>query len=61
MEKIMISKLINWILSFFRKSSVTPNLDQKIAASKKEIKAIDRELEKDYTTVDEALKEFKKE
>jgi hypothetical protein len=57
----MIRKFIDWILSFFRKPSVTADLDKKIAASKKSIKAIDKELEKDYTTVDEALKEFNKE
>jgi len=57
----MIRRFIDWILSFFRKPSVTSDLDKKIADSKKEIKAIDKELEKDYTTVDEALKEFNKE
>ena len=57
----MIRKFIDWILSLFRKPSVTPDFDRKIAASKKSIKAIDKELEKDYTTVDEALKEFNKE
>jgi len=57
----MIRKFIDWILSFFSKPSVTPDFDRKIADSKKSIKAIDKELEKDYTTVDEALKEFNKE
>ena len=56
---IVIARFLRWLLSFFEKSH-SPVLDKQIADKKAEIKAIDKELEKKYTTVDEALEEFKK-
>jgi hypothetical protein len=55
----MIARFLRWLLSFFEKSP-SPKLDQQISDIKTEIKSIDKELEKDYTTVDESLEEFKK-
>lgn len=55
----MIARFLRWLLKFFEKSPST-GLDKQISDTKKEIKAIDNELEKEYTTVEDALKEFKK-
>lgn len=55
----MIRRFLRWLLSFFE-NSPSPGLDKEIADKKKEIKAIDKELEKEYSTVEDAMKEFKK-
>jgi len=54
----MLKKIINWILNLFRKSE-TPELDAKIEEKKDRIKDIDKELEKEYNDVDDAIEELK--
>lgn len=54
----MIMKIINWILGLFTKSE-TPKFEKEIKEKKKAIKELDKEIEKEYDSVDEAMKEFK--
>ncbi len=54
----MIKKIILFILSLFGTESKTKELDEKIEKAEKKIKAIDKELEKEYTSPEEALEEW---
>ena len=54
----MITKFINWFLGLFYKSE-TPKFDKEIKDKKAKIKKLDKELDEEYTSVDEAMKEFK--
>ena len=54
----MLKRIINWILGLFRKSE-TPHLDKALEKKKDKIKELDKELEEGYTTVEEALDEWK--
>lgn len=54
----MLSNIINFIMSFFRTKSETPEIDAKIKDKKKKIKELDKELKEGYDSVDEALDEW---
>lgn len=52
-----IKRSLNWLLSFFQ--SETPELDEKINQKKKEVEAIDKELENEYDSVKDSMEEWK--
>jgi flagellar motility protein MotE (MotC chaperone) len=54
----IIKKIINWIMGLFQKPE-TPELDKKIDDTKERIKKIDKELEVEYTEIEESKKEWK--
>jgi len=53
-----MTALINWFLRLFQKDE-TSKFDEAIKEAREELKGIDKDKKPDYTTGEEALKEWK--
>jgi len=60
MGGIMIADFIKWIIGLFTSTDTTPEIDKKIEDRKDTIKKLDEELDKEYNSVEEGMKEWEK-
>lgn len=56
----MIADFIKWIIGLFTSTDITPEIDKKIEDRKDTIKKLDKELKKEYNSVEEGMKEWEK-
>jgi len=56
----MIADFIKWIIGLFTSTDTTPEIDKKIEDRKDTIKKLDEELDKEYNSVEEGMKEWEK-